>query len=209
MLYRSNISSMSINSRWSCQTPFLPFHFPWNFIYTFHFFLKLFYILKLFCNKIKGVHIIKMVQQAKKKSKTPFTICGRSLHISQKVLEWQAPLDCLQKQQKTSFLLKYNTEATHWEIAIYTSGENSMWSFILAFDWMWALDPYWWAMHLNVFLFIATFERSKLFAVTECERDKHIYSKCRFQICIYRERASWEVWHKCIFKLLSHFNISQ
>lgn len=144
MFYRSNISSMNISSRWSCQTPFLPFPFPWYFIYTFYFFMKLFSILKLFCNKVKGVHIIKIVQEVKKKSRTPFTICGRSLHISQRVLEWQACLDCLQMQQKTSFLLKYNTQATHREISIAPVGKQYS-----AFDWMWTLDPYWWAMYLK------------------------------------------------------------
>lgn len=124
MLYKSNISSMNINSRWSCQTPFLPFHFPCNFIYIFYFFMKVFSILKLFCNKVKDAHIIKIVQQAKKKSRTPFTIYGRSLRISKRVLEWQAPLNGLQMQQKTSFILKYNTQATHREIGIYTSGET-------------------------------------------------------------------------------------
>lgn len=77
------------------QTPFLPIHFLFSFICTFYFFMKLFSILKLFCNKVKGIHIINIVQQAKKKSRTPITIYGRSLHISQRVLEWQAPLDFL------------------------------------------------------------------------------------------------------------------
>lgn len=159
----ATLGSTNISSRWSCQAPFFSLEMIQFYLYILLLPETFLCLMIFFCNKVKGVHIIRRVQQAKKKARSAFTIYGRLMNISQRVPEWQVPINCLQLQQNPSSLLKHNTQGTRWEISIYTSGETSMWSFILAFDLMWALEPYRRATYLNIFLFIAFFEMSKLF----------------------------------------------